>query len=259
MGYWMDWKAPKTYNEKLQLLKLHDRKSIYTSMVDKIAVKEYVKEKIGEEYIIPTIGVWNHFDEIDFNKLPNRFVLKCSHDSGGVIVCKDKNLLDKNLAKQKIEKSLSKNFFYHSREWPYKRITPRILAETYMEDSETSELRDYKFFCFNGVVKALFIASGRQKKKSEVRFDFFDRDFNHLPITKGHPYSEIPPQKPVTFDKMLHLAEQLSKDIPHVRVDLYAINGKIYFGELTFFSGGGFIPFEPFEWDYTFGSWITNV
>ena len=249
-------KNPRTYNEKLQWLKLYDRKPIYTEMVDKLTAKEYVAKRIGEEYIIKTLGVWEHFDDIDFEALPDRFVLKCTHDSGGLVIVTDKRILDKERAREKIEKSLKLNFYWTAREWPYKNVKPRIIAEEYMEDKITSELRDYKFFCFNGEAKALFVASERQNEDEETKFDFFDMDYNHLQIVNGHPNAKVPPQKPQNFEKMKELAGKLSKGIPHLRVDFYEVNGKIYFGELTFSHWSGMVPFEPAEWDKIFGDWI---
>jgi glycosyltransferase len=248
-------KNPQTYSEKLQWLKLHEGDPIYTRMVDKAEAKKYVTEIIGEEYIIPTYGVWNHFDEIDFDKLPDQFVLKTTHDSGGVIICKDKKTLDKNAAKVKLEKSLKNDYYYTSKEWPYKNVVPRIIAEKYMED-ESGELCDYKLFCFDGKMKALFIATDRFTSGEETKFDFFDENFNHLPFTNGHPNATKPIKKPESFQQMKDLAEKLSQKIPHVRVDFYCTNGKIYFGELTFFHWGGFKRFEPEEWDFKFGEWF---
>lgn len=248
--------CPKTYNEKLQWLKINYKNPSYTQLVDKYSVKNYVKDKIGEEYVIPTLGVWDNFDSINFNFLPDRFVLKCTHDSGGIVICKDKSKLDIKQIRKKIEKALNTNFYYKTLEWPYKNVKPRIIAEKYMEDTITQELRDYKFFCFNGRVKAMFIATERQKQNSEVKFDFFDRNFNHLDLKHGHDNAEIIPNRPVQFNKMIELAEILSKGIPHVRVDFYEVDCKIYFGELTFFHHGGWTPFSPEKWDYVFGSWL---
>lgn len=256
MGYELDLNNPVTYSEKLQWLKLYDRNPLYTTLVDKYEVKKYIKEKIGAEYIIPTLGIWDSFDEIDFEKLPDQFVLKCTHDSGGLVICKDKSLFNIESAKKIINKCLKKNYYYHLREWPYKDVKPRIIAEQYMEDAEYGELRDYKFFAFDGRVEALFIATDRQKKDEETKFDFFDREYQHLSFKNGHPNAEILPQKPVCFDEMVLLAEKLSAGIPHVRVDFYEVDGKIYFGEMTFFHWSGLMPFEPKEWDKTFGSWI---
>lgn len=256
MGKELNLKHPKTYTEKIQWLKLNDRKPIYTTMVDKFEAKKYVAERIGEEYIIPTLGVWDNFDDIDFDALPNQFVLKCTHDSGGLVIVRDKSKLDKAKARKKINRCLKTNYFYHGREWPYKNVKPRIIAETFMEDSETSELRDYKFFAFNGEAKALFVATERQKAGTEVKFDFFDMEYNHLPIRNGHPNADVTPKKPKCFDEMRVLAGKLSEGIPQLRVDFYEVDGKVYFGELTFAHFGGTVPFEPEEWDKTFGDWI---
>lgn len=256
MQYPLNLENPKTFSEKLQWLKLHDRKPIYTIMVDKVEAKKYVASIIGEEYIIPTIAVWNSVDEIDWNVLPSQFVMKCSHDSGGIVICKDKSKLNKRKATEIMRKGLKRRYFWQNREWPYKDVTPRIIVEEYMEDKETNELRDYKFFCFDGVVKALFIASERQKKGEETKFDFFDENYNHLPIINGHPNAAVIPQKPIRFEDMKVLASKLSKGFPHLRVDFYEMNGKIYFGELTFSHWSGMVPFEPVEWDYKLGEWI---
>lgn len=256
LGKKLELNNPKRYNEKLQWLKLYDRKPIYTEMVDKYVVKEYVAKRIGEEYIIPTLGIWDRFDDIDFDTLPNQFVLKCTHDSGGLVICKNKSELNKKRAKRILNSCLKHNYFWGQREWPYKNVKPRIIAEQYMEDSDTKELRDYKFFAFDGEVKALFIASDRQTPGEETKFDFFDSDYHHIPVKNGHPNARVLPQRPKQFKKMKELAAELSKGIPHVRVDLYEIDGRIYFGELTFSHWSGMCPFKPDEWDYTFGSWI---
>lgn len=256
MGKKLDLNNPKTYNEKLQWLKLYDRKPEYTKMVDKCEAKKYVASIIGEEYVIPTLGVWERFEDIDFEKLPDRFVLKCTHDSGGLTICTNKETFDFEGAKEKISRCLKRNYFWRSREWPYKFVKPRVIAEEYMEDAKTGELPDYKFFCFDGTVKAMFIATERQSD-DETKFDFFDENFNHLPFTNGHPNAEKTPEKPEHFEEMKRLAEKLSVGIPQVRVDFYEVNGKVYFGELTFFHWSGTMPFEPEEWDYKLGSWIS--
>lgn len=257
MGKKLNLKCPVSFSEKLQWLKLYDRKPIYTQMVDKYGAKEYVAKIIGDEYIIPTLGVWSKPEEIEWDKLPNQFVLKCTHDSGGLVICKDKSLLDKEAAMRKLNKSLHTNYYKVGREWPYKNVERRIIAEEFMEDKRYHELRDYKFFCFNGVVKALFIATERQSKSGETKFDFFDENFNHLNILNGHPMATQAPAKPETFEKMKALAAKLSEGIPHVRVDLYDVNGKIYFGELTFSHWGGLKRFDPEEWDVKFGEWLS--
>ena len=257
MGYELNLENPKTYSEKLQWMKLYDHNPLYTTLVDKYEVKQYISEKIGSQYVIPTIGVWDTVDDIDFDQLPNQFVLKSTHDSGGLVICKDKRIFDIKKAKRVLKKSLKRNFYYMGFEWPYKNVKPRIIAEQYMEDTTTKELRDYKFFCFDGVVKALFIATERQKEGEDVKFDFFDSDFNHLPFKQGHENAIEIPEKPICFDEMKRLACTLSKELPQVRVDFYEVDGKVYFGEMTFFHHGGWTPFEPKDWDYTFGQWLT--
>lgn len=255
VGYPLNLDNPRTFNEKIQWLKLYDRKQEYTTMVDKYAVKDYVASVIGEEYIIPALGVWDSFEEIDFDMLPNSFVLKCTHDSGGVVICKDKSKFDYEKARETLNHFMKRNYYMVWREWPYKDVKHRILAETYMEDSESHELTDYKFFAFNGKVKSLFIATDRFSQE-ETKFDFFDENFNHLPMTNGHPNSTIPIKKPQNFELMKTLAEKLSLGIPHVRVDFYEVNGKVYFGELTFSHWSGLVKFDPPEWDEKFGEWI---
>ena len=249
-------KNPQTFNEKLQWLKLYDRKPLYTTLVDKYAVKKWVADKMGQEHIIPTLGVWEKAEDIDFDKLPSQFVLKVNHDSGGIVICKDKSKLDKKAAITKLSKALKNNGYWYCREWPYKNVKPCIIAEKYMEDTKTKELRDYKFFCFNGIPKMLFIASDRQNSKEETKFDFYDMEFNHLSFTNGHPNSNKHIDKPSSFNEMVKLATILSKDIPHVRVDFYEIDGKIYFGELTLYHWSGLKPFNPKEWDKKIGDWL---
>lgn len=255
MGKRLDLKNPTSYNEKLQWLKLYDRNPLYTKLVDKVAVKDYVASIIGNEYIIPTLKVYKSPEEVRIEDLPERFVLKTNHDgdSLGVFVCKDKKNFDFNKAISILSKNLKHNYYYTGREWPYKNVNPVIFAEEYKED-EFGELRDYKFFCFNGVVKALFVATDRSV--GHVKFDYFDRDFNHLDFTQSHPMSNVTLKKPDNFEKMIELAERLSRGLPHVRIDLYNCNGKIYFGEMTFYHYGGMIKFHPEEWDYKFGSWL---
>lgn len=255
-GYWPNLKHPRTYDEKLQWLKMYDHRPEYTTMVDKITAKDYVAGIIGKEYIIPTLKIYNNSDEINLDELPDKFVLKTNNGSAnmGVVVCQNKSTFDLTAAKAKLNDSLKRDKYWRSREWPYKNIKPRIFAEKYMEDPIKGDLQDYKFFCFDGVVNALFV--GSERSTGDVKFDYFDADFNHLDIVQEHPMSghEIP--KPKNFELMKELASKLSKGIPQVRVDLYNIDGKIYFGELTFFHHGGIIKFNPKEWDYTFGSWI---
>ena len=245
-------REPKTFNEKLQWLKLNDRNPLYTKLVDKILVKEYISDNIGEEYVIPTIDVANTFDEIEFKKLPKQFVIKCNHDSGGVVICKDKDKFDIKKAKKIINASLKKNYYINGREWPYKFVKPRILVEQFMIDKELNELRDYKFFCFNGKVEYFKVD--------------FDRFINHKANYYNRegiiqPFGEevCPPDferkivLPSNIEKMILLAEKLSKGISFVRIDFYDINNKIYFGEMTFYPASGFGKFIPQEWDLTIG------
>lgn len=255
-GRKLNLKEPKTFNEKIQWLKLYDRNPTYSKMVDKYEAKNYVENKIGKEYIIPTLGVWEEFDKINFSELPNQFVLKTTHDSGGVVIVKDKDKMNLVKTKKIIEDSLNNNYYLQGREWPYKNVKHRIIAEKYMVDESGYELKDYKFFCFNGIAKVMFIASDRQNTNEETKFDFFDMEFNHLPFTNGHPNSNKIIIKSKSFEKMKKLAEILSEGIPQVRIDFYDINGNIYFGEMTFSHWSGFVPFIPDEWDYRLGSMI---
>ncbi len=248
-----DLKHPKTYNEKLNWLKLHDRNPLYTKLVDKYEVKSIIAEMIGREYIIPTLGVWDHFDEINFDELPRQFVMKCTHDSEGIVIVKDKDELNLTKAKEKLEGALRQNFYYIGREWPYKNVKPRIIAEEYMEDHTDGELRDYKFFCFDGDPKAMFVATDRSS--GNVKFDYFDLEFNHLDIKQKYPNAGTV-RKPETFSKMIELAGIISHGYPHVRIDFYEVDGRLYFGEFTLYHFSGFMPFQPDKWDTVFGEWV---
>ncbi len=247
-------KDPKTFNEKLNWLKLHDRNPLYTKLVDKYEAKGYVAQIIGEEYCIPTLGVWNAFDEIDFDSLPNQFVLKCTHDSEGIVIVKDKNSLNLEAARKDLTTALKQNYYYIGREWPYKEVHPRLIAEQYMENPIDKELKDYKFFCFDGEPKLMSITSGRNS--DYIYCDYYDIEFNHLNLRKKYMNNPVTIQKPETFDEMIRLANILSKGFPHIRVDFYTVNGKVYFGELTFYSSSGFVPFHPSEWDNIMGDWL---
>lgn len=246
------FKNPQTYSEKLNWLKIYDKNPLYTKLVDKYEVREYVKDRIGEEYLFPLLGVWNKFDEIDFDKLPNRFVLKCTHDFGSVVICNDKKLFSIRDARRTINSELSFNFFYRGREWAYKNVKPRIIAEENMQIGD-SRLIDYKFFCFAGKVQFMFVATGRGK---DLRFDFFDRYYKHLTTTNGVANADVIPQKPEAYEKMIDLSEKLSRGINNVRVDLYYINGKIYFSEMTFYHNGGMVAFEPYDTDKELGNFF---
>lgn len=255
-GKKLNLKHPQTFNEKLQWLKLYDRRDIYTTMVDKYDAKKYVADIIGEEYIIPTLGIYKSFEEIDFEKLPNQFVIKCTHDSGGVIICRDKKQFDYDKAKKKINKIMKMNYYYFSREWPYKNVKPRIIIEEYMSDSKQKVLKDYKFYCFNGIPKYLYVSEGLENHET-AKISFFDMDFNFAPFKRNDFAGfEKKPTRPKNFDKMVELAKILSKDIKFIRVDFYEINNKIYFGELTFSPCSGYMPFEPEEYNYILGEMI---
>ncbi len=251
----IDWNNPQTFNEKLQWLKINDRKKIYTTMVDKYEAKKYVGNIIGDEYIIPTIGIYEKFEDIDFEKLPSQFVIKCTHDSGGLVIVKDKSKMDIEYARKKINKCLKKNYYYLGREWPYKNVKPRILIEKYMEDERYHELRDYKFFSFNGKVKCYKIDFNRFVKHQANYYDI-----NAKLLKFGEEV--CPPDfnkkldMPNGLEKMIYFAEKLSNNIPFVRIDFYETNNKVYFGEITFFPASGFGKFVPEDWDRKLGDMI---
>ena len=255
IGKKLNLEEPQTFNEKLQWLKLNDKKDIYTKMVDKYEAKEYVANIIGKKYIIPTLAVYNKFEEINFDELPNQFVIKCTHDSGGVVICKDKKKFDINSAKQKINRCLKKNYFYDGREWPYRNIKPRIIIEEYMSDSEHEYLIDYKIMCFNGKTRCSFTCSNRRSKEG-LNVDFYDIEWNKMPFERHYKNSNVTIEKPKNYDLMIELAEKLSEGTKFLRVDFYEIEGNLYFGELTFYPGGGMEEFTPEEWDERLGSWI---
>lgn len=255
MGKRLDLEHPVTFNEKLQWLKLYNRKPEYTIMVDKVKAKEYVAEKLGSEYIIPTLGVWDDPDEIDFDALPDQFVLKCNHNSGlGMCICRDKSELDIPKVKAGLRRGLRQNYFLYGREWPYKDVSRKILAEKFMVDESGTELKDYKYYCFGGEAKFMFIASGRLLDSKT--FSYYNMNFEKLPFEWGAPVSNEVVKRPETFYKMKMLAEILAKDLPEVRIDFYDVNGNIYFGEITFFDGSGMESFNPKEWDGHLGKLI---
>ena len=239
----------------MQWLKIYDRNDDYCKMVDKYQVRQYIAEKIGIEYLIPCLGMWKSADEIDYESLPNKFVLKCTHDSGSVKVCQDKSKFDCNTVNAFLNKRLKQGTFYYGREWPYKDLKPHIIAEQYLIDDETQDLRDYKIHCFNGVPKVVLVCSERHK--SGLKEDWFTIEWDHLPIHRPtHMNNFLGIKKPVHFDDMLRIAEILSQGIPFVRIDFYEVNGKVYFSEITFFPTSGFTAFIPDEYDKVFGDWI---
>ena len=246
-----------TFNEKLQWLKLHDRKEIYTTMVDKYEVKKYVADLIGGEYVVPTYGIYESYNEIDFDVLSNQFVLKVTHYGGsrGVFIIKDKNTINYSNIENEIEKLLKENLYNYSREWPYKNVKPRIIIEKYMKNEDEEELKDYKLFCFNGKPKIILVCSERFSS-SNMCETWFDEDWNLMDIIEGNHRVDKNIKPPQSFKKMKYLASQLSKNIPFVRIDFYEVNSKIYFGEMTFFPASGFEKFEPKEWDKKLGEMI---
>ncbi len=252
----LDLGNPKTFNEKLQWLKLYDRKPIYTTMVDKYEAKKYVADIIGEEYVIPTLGVWDRFEDIDFDSLPEQFVLKCTHDSGGLVICRDKTTLDLKKVKKKINKSLKRNFYLiGGREWPYKNVKPRIIAEQYMQDETEKMLPVYKFFCFNGEPRIIQVI--KNDKQANESIDYFDTEWTLLDLRQNFPNSTVPLPRPKKLSEMLSLVKELAGGRDgFLRVDLYTINDRIYFSEFTFFSDSGLAEFHPSSWDEILGSWI---
>jgi hypothetical protein len=254
MGKKLDLTNPRTFNEKLQWLKLNDRKREYTKMVDKYEVRKYISDLIGEKYLIPIIGVYNNFEEIDFESLPNQFVLKCTHDSGGIVICKDKKALSIEDARNQINYSLNRNYYFLSREWPYKNVKPRIICEKYMVDESGTELKDYKIFCFDGTPKIIEVDYNRFNGHKR---NIYDTNWKYLPFSIEYPTdpnTEI--NRPSKLDEMLEISKKLSKGFHHLRVDLYLIKGEIYFGEVTFYHEAGMAKFHPHEFEMQMGSWI---
>ena len=256
LKYDLDLNNPKTFNEKLQWLKIHDRNPEYTTMVDKYKVRKYIADTIGEQYLIPLIAVYDKVEDIDFSKLPQKFVLKCNHNSGvGMCICKDKSKLNIRKVKKGLKKGLKQDYYLTGREWPYKNVERKIVCEKFMEDKDSPDLKDYKFMCFNGEVKCVFVCSNRFSKDG-LRITIVDKNWNVLPVKRPSHKTEDMIEKPKNYQLMLELAEKLSKDIPFIRVDFYEVNGKVYFGELTFFPGNGLEEFEPEEYDRILGDYI---
>lgn len=255
MGYELDLNNPKTFNEKIQWLKLFDRNPEYSRMVDKYEVKGYISEKIGEKYSIPLLGVWEHVEDVDFDSLPNEFVLKCTHDSHGLVICKNKKQLDVSEAKKTLNKALNSDYYHRFREWPYKNVKPRIIAEQFMSN-EGHDLIDYKVHCFNGEPKIVLVCADRFADTGLTE-DFYDCDWNHLSVSRPqHPNAKNKAKRPEKLEEMLEISRTLSEAIPFLRVDFYIINGDLYIGELTFFPASGFQRFEPDRIDLEWGNWL---
>ncbi len=251
----LNFANPQTYNEKLQWLKLNDRKPLYHTIVDKYEVKSYVASKIGSQYVIPTLGVWDNPDEIDFESLPQKFVLKCTHDSGSTIVCHNKDLLDIKMVKKKLNGCLKRSTFWFGREWPYKDLKPRVIAEQLLESESENGLDDYKVLCFHGEPKLIEVHSGRYTTHHTM--EYYDTNWQRKDIQQTrYQMAEIPQMMPSPLAEMLELSAELSKDFIHIRVDWYIIKSQLFFGELTFYDASGLVSFKDEKWDYEFGSWI---
>lgn len=252
----LDLANPKTFNEKLQWLKLYNRRPEYTTMVDKYAAKAYVAAIIGEEHIIPTLGVYDRFEDIDFDALPDCFVLKCTHGSGDVVICRDKKIFKKEEARKKLTKALKTDFYKIGREWPYKNVKPRIIAEQYMiETLGSTSLTDYKFYCFDGFIGLLCVIKNRHHA-AKTTFSYFDENLNKVDLLQEGEEAADTCCLPNCIQKMRELATKLSSGLSHARIDFYESEGKVFFGEITFFNAGGFSAFHPAEWDEKLGEMI---
>lgn len=258
MGKNLDLKNPKTMNEKLQWLKLYDRKPQYIQLVDKYLVRNYIAEQLGEQYLIPLLGVWNDPDEIDFSILPSKFVLKCNHNSGlGLCICTDKSKLDIKKVKAELKKGIEEDYYLRGREWPYKNVPRKIIAEKFMSLSGNTDLVDYKVHNFNGKPKMILVCSQRFTEEG-LHEDFYSPEWEKLEVKRPeYPTSKIDIKAPQKLEEMLFLSEKLSKGFPFMRTDFYEIDGKLYFGEITLYPASGLSKFDPEEWDYKLGSWIT--
>ena len=256
MGYMPDLENPKTFSEKLQWLKLYDRKPEYTVMVDKYLVRDYIAKKLGEQYLIPLLGVWDDPEEIDFDSLPEQFVLKCNHNSGlGMCICKDKSKLDVEKVKRKLRKGLQQDYYMTCREWPYKDVPRKIICEQFMTDGG-AELADFKVHNFNGEPRFILVCRDRFQS-SGLTEDFYSPQWERLPLKRpGIPNAQQPLPRPEELDEILELSRILAKELPFARTDFYIIDHKVYFGEITFFPASGMAAFEPESWDETFGSWL---
>lgn len=252
-GRFINFKHPKTFNEKLQWLKVNNKNPLYTDLVDKYEAKKHIEKSVGKKYVIKTLAVYDNFDDIDFDRLPNKFVMKTTHDSGGVVIVKNKKEMKIEKVKEKINTSLSRNFFYYGREWPYKNVKPRIIIEEYIDGGEN--LNDYKLMCFNGKMEMSFVCTDRYNDDG-LKVTFFDKDWQKLPFTRHYPAAKENISKPKYYDEMVKVAEKLAKDMPFVRIDFYEVGDRIYVGELTFYPGSGFEEFSDYEWDEKIGDML---
>lgn len=256
MGESLNFKNPQTFNQKLQWLKLYDRNPLYTKLVDKYEVRKYIVETIGEEYLIPLIGVYDNIDEIDWSKLPNQFVLKCTHGSGANIICKDKSKLDIQKAEKRLKKWMRRNWYWYGREWPYKNVKPRIICEKFLQEADGEQIKDYRVFCFDGEPKFIAVDFDITNKKN-TRRNLYDLDWNLLDYGISYPRElSIKVERPKRIDEMIKISKILAKDIPHVRIDFYCLDTKIYFGEMTFYHQAGYGRVYPKEFEREMGEWI---
>ncbi|MCM1140281.1 MAG: glycosyl transferase [Muribaculum sp.] len=256
-GLKLDFDNPQTLEEKLQWMKIYDRNPLYTTLVDKVKVKDWVAERIGDKYIIPTLAVYDKAEDVDFAALPNKFVIKCNHNSGlGMYICKDKATMDEDKVRRNLKKGLRENYYLLSKEWPYKNVPRKILVEQFMENEGEDDLADYKWFCFNG--KPMYSQVIRNRNSNET-IDFYDVDWNHMEfvgLTRGVKNGLTEVARPIKLDEMIQIATKLSQGLPFARVDLYNVNGDVYFGEITFFPNSGYGHFSPEIWDYHLGALI---
>lgn len=253
----LDLEDPKTLCEKLQWLKIHDHNPRYTKLADKYEIKKIVADAIGEEHVVPLLGVWDDADKIDFDSLPDQFILKTTHDSGGFMICKDKSTFDREAARKKFRKALKRNFYWSGREWQYKNIPPRIIAEKYIDSLGKPESFEYKLTCMNGEVKFTTVCRGIAHSTFDARSnDHFDRQGNKMPWYAYYKPSKEPVELPPQSEEMIRYAELLGKDIPYVRVDFYIVDDVVYFGEMTFYTWDGYMVFEPDEWDRKLGDML---
>jgi len=254
MGYCLDLDTPETFNQKLNWMKLYYRDPLFTTMVDKYAVREYVSSKIGKQYLVPLLGVWDNPENIDISILPNKFVLKTTHGCGGMSICRDKEHYDIKTVVTDFKKNMSNNYYYYVREWPYKDVKPRVIAEKYLQNGESINLQVYKVFNFNGYPKIIQMISNDKTKDETI--DYFDTEWNRLDLRQNYPNSVIIPPKPHTLNEMLELSAKCSEGFPFLRTDWYEVDGKVYFSEFTFYSDGGMEPFTPTYWDKKLGELI---
>lgn len=256
MGRKLNLKNPKEYNEKLQWLKLNDRKPEYSTMVDKYEVRGYIEDLLGDKYLIPCLGIYDSVDDIDIDALPDRFVLKCTHDSGSVEICKDKSSFDIEGARHRLSQAMKRNYYATYREWPYKYVKPRIIAEGYLE-GDGGDLKDYKVMCFNGEAKIIEVHENRFVEGKVHTQTFYDREWGIVPLTQVETVTvDRPSERPKQLEEILRLSELIAKNMYHARIDWYIEGDKIYFGEITFFDGSGFESFSTPEMERMLGDMI---